>query len=266
MSAIQELFSEYAGMRDNGLDSKAALRALRPYIETLGQDDKQELANLLRAWEAGDIQSPAMQRTPPPAPAPNQSSVIKPLKSLTGSGNTVEESGTWVSCVNCGKKNREVDVFCYGCGHILQPGAGEHSTKHFANATDDLFSSEYFGPDSVLVLELRDEGQFFELRPQQRAHEVVIGRSTGNSAMIPDVDLAPFRGEELGVSRLHLSVNYIPNDNLIQVYDLGSANGTHINGQRLHPKERRVLRHNDEVRLGRYILRVYYNHPGHELH
>jgi predicted component of type VI protein secretion system len=40
------------------------------------------------------------------------------------------------------------------------------------------------------------------------------------------------------------------------VTDLGSANSTFLNGQRLMPHEPRVLRDNDEVRLGRLVFRV----------
>ena len=265
MGEIQELFIEYARMRKNGLESREALRTLRPYIEPLPKNEKQELANTLRGWEAGEIDLPA---SAPPQTPPKPSvikSLIKPVegKPQTGpGGNDVNDEAVWTTCPNCNKKNRKVDVFCYSCGHILEPSGGQFDTRHFANATDDLFSADYFGPDSVLLLELRDFGQFFELRPQQRDHELIVGRSTGNSAMIPDVDLAEFKADTLGVSRLHLAIKYDGPYDTIKVYDLGSANGTYINGQKLHPKELRLIRHSDEIRLGRLIIRVYFNHPG----
>ena len=36
----------------------------------------------------------------------------------------------------------------------------------------------------------------------------------------------------------------------------GSANSTYLNGQRLLPSEPRILRDNDELRLGRLVIRV----------
>jgi pSer/pThr/pTyr-binding forkhead associated (FHA) protein len=116
-----------------------------------------------------------------------------------------------------------------------------------------------------LFLQIRDLDQYFEIRPQQIAQEIIVGRSSGNSAMHPDIDLADYQAAEQGVSRLHMALKYEPNDHVIKAYDLGSANNSFINGQKLHPKEQRVLRHGDEVRLAHLVLRVYFRHPGEEV-
>jgi len=116
-----------------------------------------------------------------------------------------------------------------------------------------------------MIMHVRDGNFDLELRPQLSNHEVIIGRSTGNSAMAPDIDMAELGAAELGVSRLHLSMMYESDANAVRVYDLGSANGSYINGQKLHPKEVRMLRNGDELRLGRLILSVSYQHPGNEV-
>ena len=38
--------------------------------------------------------------------------------------------------------------------------------------------------------------------------------------------------------------------------DLGTPNGTYLNGQRLIPNQARVLRDGDDVRLGHLVLQV----------
>ena len=48
------------------------------------------------------------------------------------------------------------------------------------------------------------------------------------------------------------------------VSDLGSANGSFINGQRLLAKEIRVLRHGDELRLGKLVMTVSFRHPANQ--
>jgi pSer/pThr/pTyr-binding forkhead associated (FHA) protein len=53
---------------------------------------------------------------------------------------------------------------------------------------------------------------------------------------------------------LHLHVSYDARSHTICISDLGSANGTYINGQRLHPHEVRVLRDHDEMRLGKLVM------------
>lgn len=269
MGAIDEIFIEYTRMRENGLDSKATLRALRPYIEPLAKDIREELALQVRAWETGrpDMANDQLQGKRPEVIKsldPNKtatttsSSAIRKLVEQTAQAAQV----AWTNCPSCGKKNRTQEVFCYACGHLLEPGSGQGDTQLFNEAEPGRYSGEYFGADSILLLEIRDMRQSFEIRPQQREHELVIGRSTENSAMMPDIDLAQFGGAEHGVSRLHMALDYDREANLLEVRDLGSANGSFINGQRLHPKEVRVLRHDDEIRLGRFVLRIYYHHPG----
>ncbi len=246
-------------MRQGGLEAKACLRALRNHIEPLSRTDKEDLASRLRDWERHQ------ERAPEPEPrAPSRSSsVIRPLKSDASAAQ--RQDNTWVECQNCGAKNRAEDVFCYACGHMLENAKDALSTKHFASATDELFSNDYFGPDSVLLLHLRDQENHIALRPQTRSQELVLGRSTQNTAMRPDVDLSRAQAEELGVSRLHLSLTYDHESNTIQISDLGSSNGTFVNGQKLHPKELRILRNGDDLRLGRLAMRVRYQHPGEEI-
>lgn len=270
MSAIQEIITEYTRMRKNGLDSKTALSVLRAFIEPLSKSERDHLAGYLRTWEANSSEEsvePVMEK---------KGSVIQPLgaakrndrpiRSLAGEKRALQplaEEASWINCSHCGKKNRRSEVFCYSCGYILETVRGEFDTRQFVDASDSMVSPEYFGPDSVLHLEVRGTDQYFELRPQQHKHELVIGRNTGNNAMVPDVDLAPFNAANSGVSRLHMAIKY--EDDAIHVYDLGSANNSFINGQRLHPKENRILRHGDELRLGRFVMRVSFLHPGQEI-
>jgi hypothetical protein len=319
MNILDEIFAEYVRMRENGLDTKEALRTLRAYIEALDMQDKEFLAQQLRTWERNQAPTPpsseqdsiksqrpepvappeAQQPPPPPkkrrkrpAPSPDEAStsakpspLIKPLKSPPQANNTPETSHhadettqstppyggdiieeVWVACGNCGAKNRTTEVFCYACGQLLDASASQFDTRHFASATDELYSEEYFGRDSVILLHVRDHSERYEIRPQLRNHEVVIGRSSGSAtAMRPDIDLATADAANFGVSRLHMALRYEDNDDNVVVYDLGSANGSFINGQRLHPKEIRILRNGDELRLGRMVMRVIYRHPGEPL-
>ncbi|NLF75923.1 MAG: FHA domain-containing protein, partial [Chloroflexi bacterium] len=66
--------------------------------------------------------------------------------------------------------------------------------------------------------------------------------------------LSPYDALEKGVSRRHMMVSR--EHDTVAVMDLGSANSTYLNGQRLLPSEPRILRDNDELRLGRLVIRV----------
>ena len=86
----------------------------------------------------------------------------------------------------------------------------------------------------------------------------MIGRSSKDSALVPDINLAPQGADDLGVSRLHVALRYDANDNILYVYDLISANGTYINSQRLHAREMRLLRNGDILQLGRLALQIQF--------
>jgi hypothetical protein len=284
---IKEIFTEYSRMRDNGLDAKTALNVLRPHIELLSKADREELANLMRARETlqSVYQTPPHQTPPPvtrsgtlpvvppapPAPPPPKPKItaIKPIAppppSTPGLPTVPEVDGdvvTWVNCPNCGKTNQRHEVFCYSCGHLLEPVKGAYDTRQLDDKDNQPLDSEYFGPDSVLVLRVRNSTDAYEIRPQKSEQETVIGRSTKGSVLAPDIDLTNKQAADLGVSRLHLSIRFDAEHNTVLVSDLGSANGSFINGQRIAPKEVRILRHGDELRLGKMVMMISFRHPG----
>jgi len=254
MDAIEDIFAEYRRMREHGLSANEALRALRSYVEPLSHSRREDLARQLRAWEQGGEET---------VEAREETLAVPPEEIAELRNRTTTE--IWVECEHCGRKNRKGEIFCFACGQLLNTQESS-STRHFASATQELFSAEYFGGDSVLLLTVPDhpQGQF-ELRPQLRQNEMVMGRSTKNVSVRPEIDLATVGGAELGVSRLHAVLSYEATGEMIHIYDLGSANGTYINGRRLHPTERRVLRDGDELRLGRLMLRAQFRHPGEEI-
>jgi pSer/pThr/pTyr-binding forkhead associated (FHA) protein len=71
-----------------------------------------------------------------------------------------------------------------------------------------------------------------------------------------DVDLSEFKAQEMGVSRNHARLNARQDPPVL--IDLGSSNGTFVNGQQLKPEQPQTLDSGDEVRLGRLVTRIYY--------
>ncbi len=72
--------------------------------------------------------------------------------------------------------------------------------------------------------------------------------------MFPNIDLTPEGGLEGGVSRRHARIHKQKTQYFIE--DLGSANGTFLNGQRLTPYLPHPLHDGDELQLGRVRIRV----------
>jgi pSer/pThr/pTyr-binding forkhead associated (FHA) protein len=82
---------------------------------------------------------------------------------------------------------------------------------------------------------------------------IMIGREDAVSNIYPDVDLTPHAGEEGGVSRLHARIFYDNGQYMLE--DENSTNFTFLNRQKLAGKTPTPLHDNDEVRLGRVLLR-----------
>jgi pSer/pThr/pTyr-binding forkhead associated (FHA) protein len=86
------------------------------------------------------------------------------------------------------------------------------------------------------------------------AKELNIGRLDAATATFPDLDLTSYGGLEKGVSRRHAKITRRGQEIFIE--DLGSVNGTLLNGKRLTPYLQHPLTSGDEIQIGRLALHV----------
>lgn len=108
------------------------------------------------------------------------------------------------------------------------------------------------GRRAKLVLEVDGYSQDpLQVILEERA---TFGRAYPDSNSNPDVDLTPFQAERKGVSRQHMALVRV--DNTLKVEDLGSTNGTFLNGIQLYPRQPRLVRTGDIICLGQLILTV----------
>jgi hypothetical protein len=249
--AVQRILTDYIQMRKKGMDARKALDSLRGQIEQLSEAERQDLGRSVRAHEASE---PVSEKTEPTRTVPIRNIAKKKL------GTAQEAEVTWLNCPHCGKSNQKHEVVCYACGQLLEPPTSEFETRTLAETNDLAYSNDFFGYGSTLILQVRGTENSYQARPQESDHEMVIGRTTSGSAVVPDIDLGPHGADKLGVSRLHLTLRYEAKTHTLSAFDLGSSNGSYINGQRLHPHEVRVLRDGDELRLGKMVLNVRFKH------
>ncbi|GAC1356210.1 MAG: FHA domain-containing protein [Ktedonobacteraceae bacterium] len=104
------------------------------------------------------------------------------------------------------------------------------------------------GLQARLIVEV--DNQEFDLSGKDN---ILIGREDAVSNIYPDVDLTAHGGEDGGVSRLHARI-FVENGQYM-LEDENSTNFTFLNRQRLAAKTPTPLHDNDEVRLGRVLLR-----------
>jgi pSer/pThr/pTyr-binding forkhead associated (FHA) protein len=85
---------------------------------------------------------------------------------------------------------------------------------------------------------------------------LILGRATDESSLQVAIDLTPYGGYEQGVSRVHAMLKC--ENGTLTIEDMGSTNGTCVNGHPLVPGQHFLLRDGDEVRLGQLITHVYF--------
>lgn len=164
-----------------------------------------------------------------------------------------------LACPRCAHQNREGSLFCEVCGeNLVESISSQTATKQLDSTSNDLIAratwgTARFGEDAAITLRIRDLGESLTLKPAKRS---VLGRSDSASPQQPDVDLTPYGALEKGVSRIHAAITR--NEDTLTLVDMGSVNGTHLNGQRLIPDQPRVLRDGDEIRLGKLVVHVFF--------
>jgi len=110
-----------------------------------------------------------------------------------------------------------------------------------------------FNNRMLMELRMRDSGDVFRFSHEE-VDRITVGRMDPNTGSSPDVDLSPFDALNKGVSRRHAVISR--RDGALTLVDLGSPNGTFLNGQKLVPNQPRILRDGDDIRLGHLVMRI----------
>jgi hypothetical protein len=163
-------------------------------------------------------------------------------------------------CPNCNHKEVIGAIFCSECGTQLYGEIVEATQMLPVNSPIQAdvplkkvtsASGQPTTIDTSVSLYIMDSGQMIPLEGQS---EFTLGRNAEGQSVISDIDLTPFRGYEQGVSRLHTSIDI--EDNHISATDLGSANGTRINGQKIPSYRPYPLHHGDIITLGKLKIQI----------
>ena len=156
-------------------------------------------------------------------------------------------AGTQV-CPSCGSVNPAGEAFCSNCGSSLLGAPAPASTAAPAPAAPSAQAVAPAALNARLVVEA--DNHEFDLSGKDN---VLIGREDAVSNIFPDVDLTPHGGEEGGVSRMHARI--FSENGQYMIEDQDSTNFTFLNRQKLAPKTPTPLHDNDEIKLGRVLLR-----------
>ena len=161
-------------------------------------------------------------------------------------------------CSNCNHVNMAGALFCSECG--TQLGASDPLTTQ--NIKTSQMDEALRGrpvpavpPAAMLnnwvTLHLLDTGQVL---PLAERNEFTLGRISEGQPIMPDVDLSPYQAYARGVSRLHAVLKREASH--VFLMDLGSSNGTYVNGKRLTPNVDHSISNGDVVALGKLKIQI----------
>lgn len=168
---------------------------------------------------------------------------------------------TMARCRHCTALNPIDEDACYRCGHQFRRNQPDAETVRIQDELTQYLDMDQPRPadergtatlKSESLVRFTFDGDFDPVivnLPDGR--DLSVGRGDTESSIHPDMDLNQFHGHRKGVSRRHAQLRRI-NKNLY-LMDLGSANGTFINGDQLSPGQLYKLHDGDKVRMG-YLL------------
>lgn len=164
-----------------------------------------------------------------------------------------------ILCSNCKHSNMDGSLFCDECGAQLTGKDAlttqNISTVEFKNVIKDAPKDDKYQPfngqDAWGSLHLLDTGHVIPLNTK---NEFTLGRVSEGQPIMPDIDLSQYQAYAAGVSRLHAVIKR--GSHQLIFMDLGSANGSFINGKRLSPNDEQLLSHGDIVALGKLKIQI----------
>ncbi len=162
-------------------------------------------------------------------------------------------------CTNCNHSNPPGSIFCSECG--AQLFAADLTTQNIR--TDKMSDipvgafpdvqppASYASADAWGSIHLMDSGQIL---PLANRNEYTLGRISEGQPVMPDIDLSQYNAYANGVSRIHAMIRR--DGKRIILMDLGSANGSYVNGKRLTPNTERLVNHGDVIALGKLKFQI----------
>jgi pSer/pThr/pTyr-binding forkhead associated (FHA) protein len=167
-----------------------------------------------------------------------------------------------ILCPNCHNKELPGAYFCSECGtqlisleflntHMINKPQEDHSVVESGSSSLPTRKVIQKQKDPNISLHLVESGKVIHLSDKK---DFTLGRAVEGQSILPDIDLSPFDAFSLGVSRMHVSLRIMNGD--VYVMDLGSSNGTRINGQKIVSHVEYSINHGDLITLGKLKVQI----------
>jgi hypothetical protein len=166
-------------------------------------------------------------------------------------------------CPFCEKENPPGLLFCEHCGRQLVnlSQLSRYTTQELRMPQFDSVETFYSGKpgtgflhqSAFVTLDLLDSNRKIYLKSEGH---ISLGRADKETNWQPTIDLSPYGAAEKGVSRAHADL-YFESDQVF-LLELGSANGTRINGTPVQTGQAQLVHNGDILELGQFRLKVHF--------
>lgn len=166
-----------------------------------------------------------------------------------------------IKCPDCGYENRKGSVICDNCGRMMTPDysmtLSVPTVKTSSFDIEPIIMTSDLGLKVSLMLIVQTDSTPGTFAMTRDKGTYIIGRTDpGTPPGFVDIDLALHGAHTLGVSRRHARI--FLNQEVWMLEDLGSTNGTYINGRRMYPDQHYILQHGDQIQFGKLVTQVYF--------
>ncbi len=157
-------------------------------------------------------------------------------------------------CPHCNHENESGTTTCAKCGRQLlltvPVDTGQLLEAQLSRGIPDADRVSLMADTLAFLIP-----GFTEPLHVDQSDEMVLGRQMPDEP-VPEIDLTIYNAYAMGVSRRHALIRCW--DEGYTIEDLGSANGTWVNENRLVPHKPRMLHSGDQIRIGHLVLFVYF--------
>ena len=172
---------------------------------------------------------------------------------------------TTIPCPNCSEQISAKAVACKHCGQVFvqidnstqQTLVIERPRNALSFEDDERFGrTGSFKSGSIIYLSIERVNTPIARHVSEKP--LVLGRAdTTTLQNNHDIDLNPYNALDRGVSRHHAKI--YASKGTLYIEDLGSSNGTTLNGEALAANQPEELHDGDELMLGRMLLWINFD-------
>ncbi len=160
-------------------------------------------------------------------------------------------------CPSCQKENPSDVQVCVHCGAPMVASKQSNTTIPVPENVGRISHPEHIVQlvrlyADIIVFQVLGNEQPILIKEPTR---ITIGRFNPGETP-PTIDLTPYSGNLLGVSRLHAVITRSPKGYALE--DLESTNGTWLNEVKLTPHQAYDLRNGDLIRFGQLAVYTYF--------